>query len=91
MSKLRTINLELDCFHIESVDGCGDELRVKLKAERKTRTGTPERYQLTLKVCRYGLREFLGGVKQMHIRDRERINSELARIEREINALRVQS
>lgn len=91
MSGLRTIKLTLDVGSLTAIDGCANDLTFKVIAHRKTKAGTHERYELELKACRYSVKQMLDGIKLMHARDRERINSELARIQREINALQVQS
>lgn len=91
MSGLRVIKLTLEVGSLTAIDGFANELTFKLIAHRKTKAGTHERYELELKACRYSVKQLLDGIKLMHARDRERIQNELGRIEREINALKVQS
>lgn len=89
MTATRVIRLRLGDVHLEAIEGCGSELTLKLRAFRTTKAGTPERYELELKACRYSVKQLLDGLKQMHVRDRERIQGELNRIAREQNALQV--
>lgn len=89
MTEVRKVNLELSVFHLERMEGDGGELVVVCQAERKTKAGTPERYFLRLKLCRFGLAELLGEVRKMHVRDRQRLAREKARIDEEINSLQV--
>jgi hypothetical protein len=89
VTDLRVIKLQLAEVYLEAIEGCGSELTLKLRAYRKTKAGTPERYELELKACRYSVKQLLDGLKQMHVRDRERIQGELNRIAREQNALQV--
>lgn len=77
-----------DCV-IDAIEGSGNEVTVKLRAFRTTKAGTLERHHLEIKVCRWGIRRFLTLLKEMHVRDRERIAGEQQRIENEINALKV--
>lgn len=87
MADLRKINLELDAYHLERLEGCGDELVLVMQAERRTRAGTPEQYKLRLKIYRCGVRELLQQFAKMHVRDRERIAQEAQRIEDERHIL----
>jgi hypothetical protein len=89
VTDLRVIKLQLGDVYLDAIEGCGSELTLKLRAYRKTKAGTPERYELELKACRYSVKQLLDGLKQMHVRDRERIQGELNRIAREQNALQV--
>jgi hypothetical protein len=91
MPDTRVIRLQLGDVHLEAIEGCGSELTLKLRAFRKTKAGTPERYELELKACRYSVKQLLDGIKLMHARDRERIQRELDRITSEKNALLVAS
>lgn len=87
MTKTRRKRLTLDCFNLKALEGSGDKLVVVLEADRTTKAGTPERYELRLEICRWGVHEFLDHVKKMHVRDRERIKAELERIEAETTHL----
>ena len=89
MSDLRVIKLQLGDVLLDATNGCGNDITIKLRAFRTTKAGTPERYEIELKACRYSVKQLLDGLKQMHVRDRERIQSELNRITREQNALQV--
>jgi hypothetical protein len=85
---LRIIKRTLNVHRLESIDGCGSDLTFKISAGRDTKAGTTERYELTLECCRWSVTQLLDGLKLMHVRDRERIQRELARIDQEANALR---
>lgn len=89
MTTIRKIKRTLDVFNLESIEGSGDKLVVVLQAERTTAAGTPERYELRLGICRFGVRDFLNQLAAMHVRDRKRINEELARIAAECQVLKV--
>lgn len=89
MSGQREIKRTLDDCMLDGVDGYGDTLIVKMRAWRTTKAGTRERYELELKVCRYSIKQLLGHLKQMHMRDRDRIASEQMRIQNEIDGLKV--
>jgi hypothetical protein len=89
MREQRVIKLKLDDIYLEELIGCGEKLTLKARGFRTTKAGTPERYELEIAMCRYGVKQFLAKVKEMHVRDRERINRELARIGNEISALQV--
>ncbi len=91
MSRQRVINLKIEDILLEDLTGSGDKLALKARAWRTTKAGTRELYNLEIALCRYGVKQFLGKLKEMHARDRERIHRELARIESEINALRISS
>jgi hypothetical protein len=89
VSGRREIKRELKDVYLDAIEGCGDELTIKLRGYRTTKAGTAEVYDLSLKCCRYSVKQLLEGLKDMHVRDRERIQRELGRIEREVNALKV--
>lgn len=89
MTDTRVIKLQLRDVLLDAIEGCGSELTLKMRAFRTTKAGTPERYELELKACRYSVKQLLEGLRNMHVRDRERIQGELNRIEREVNALKV--
>jgi hypothetical protein len=88
---LREIKRKLTGGRLESIEGSGSELTFKFTACRETKAGTQERYTIELKSCRWVVGQLLSKLKEMHVRDRERIQAELARIEREVNALKVGS
>lgn len=91
MTKLRVINRELEVFNLDGIEGTGDSVVVVVSAERRTKAGTPERHNLRLKICRFGVMQFLRELAKMHVRDRDRLIAEKLRIEHEINALQVRS
>lgn len=81
--------LELQDCYLDGMEGAGNEIKVKLRAGRKNKAGRYEHYELKLKVCRYGVKQILTGLRDMHVRDRERIAREQQRIQNEIDALKV--
>lgn len=83
----RVINLELEA-HLNAIEGDGSELIFLVKGFRTTKAGTPERYELKLKACRYAVKCLLAEIRKMHVRDRERLVRESARIDEEIGSLR---
>lgn len=89
MTDTRVIKLQLRDVLLDAIEGCGSEITIKLRAFRTTKAGTPERFEFELKASRYSVKQLLEGLRNMHARDRERIQSELNRIEREVNALKV--
>ena len=89
MSRTREIKKSFEYCGIDAVEGSGSELTVKLSAYRKTKAGTHEKHELQIKICRSGIRRFLELLKEMHVRDRERIAREQQRIQNEIDALKV--
>jgi hypothetical protein len=86
---LREIKRKLTCNRLESIEGSGSELTFRFTASRETKAGTQELYTIELEVCRWGVGQLLAKLKEMHVRDRDRIQAELQRIEREVNALKV--
>jgi hypothetical protein len=86
---IREIKRKLTSGHLEAIEGSGSEVTFKFTASRDTKAGTHELYTIELKVCRWGVSQLLGKLKEMHVRDRDRIQAELVRIEREVNALKV--
>ncbi len=83
----RDIKLKLNA-HLDGVDGCGDELTFKVRGHRTTKGGTTEFYELTLCVCRYSVLHLQRALRDMHKRDRARLENEQRRIEREITELK---
>lgn len=84
MSEPRKLVLHVN---VHSIEGCGDALVFKVNAWRENKAGKHESYALELKACRYSARILLRELRKMHVRDRERIASEQARIDREIREL----
>lgn len=78
--------LAISC-NLTAIEGCGDELVFKLHGWRTTKAGTLVNYQLELKGCRHSVRQLLEELRKMHLRDRERLHREEARIVREVNSL----
>lgn len=85
---LRKRRLTLDC-QLEEVTGSGSQLTFKVRGYRNTKAGTHEDYALELKTCRYAVRLLLAEIRKMHVRDRQRIQAELVRIQNEIAELTV--
>jgi hypothetical protein len=54
-----------------------------LSGHRLLKSGRYQCYDLELKACRYSVRQVLAQLRKMHLRDRERLERETARIERE--------
>jgi len=89
MADPRVFKLKLNAFSIEKIQGCGEKLSIQVFADRKTKAGTPERYEIEFTFCRWGVDLILQGIKAMHEADRKRIAEETARISEEMNALQV--
>lgn len=87
----RKVKLALPYTTLDAIEGSGSELTFKLRGQRTTKAGTTEFYEIELKVCRWGIKNLLTKLREMHVRDRERIQSELARIDQEANTLKVQA
>jgi hypothetical protein len=89
MSARRDIKLNFKHVTLVAIEGCGSEITLKLRTSRTTKAGTHIFYTISLNVCRWGVKTLLVGLRDMHVRDRERIQRELARIDNEVNALKV--
>jgi hypothetical protein len=87
MPDVRKIKLELAALDLRTLEGEGESVAFNFVAERVTKGGTPERYEIRLKVCRYSITVLLQQVGKMHARDRLRILEEGRRIDREKNIL----
>jgi hypothetical protein len=87
MSRHREIKRSLRVSTLVEVTGCGDHVTYKLVATRETKGGTFERYTLNLEACRHSIRQLLTEIRRMHHRDRERLQGEQNRIDREIREL----
>jgi hypothetical protein len=85
--KQRTIKRHLVHSLFDGIDGTGSELTFKFRAQRKTKAGTLEYYHLEVGACRGSVKLLLNALREMHVRDKERINRELARISSEQRAL----
>lgn len=83
----RTIKRRLNASALVEVTGCGDGVTFKVNPWRTTKGGTHERYLLEISVCRNSVRTILGELRKMHMRDRDRLAREQARIDREIRQL----
>lgn len=70
------------------LEGDGDDLRLKVNAHRKKKTGDHEFFEIELKVGRWTVQQFARQIATMHERDRVRLARETARIEREIAAIK---
>jgi len=73
--------------HLDSIEGCGDEVKFKVRGHRKNAAGNYEHYTLELTACRHSVRMILAELRKMHVRDRERLAREATRIEREVREL----
>lgn len=82
----RDIKLKLTAY-LDSVEGCGESLIFKVQGQRTTKGGTTEFYHLELEACRYSVLRLQRMLREMHVRDTERLANEQQRIEREIAAL----
>lgn len=69
------------------VRGDANELTFLVLGYRETRDERTEYVELRLRACRYSVTHLLTELKNMHARDRERIQRELARIDGESKAL----
>lgn len=79
--------LSLHCGRIE-IEGCGDELTLKARTHRVNKVGNYELYDLELSVDRYVIQYLARQIATMHERDRQRLANELARIQREVDAIK---
>lgn len=69
------------------LEGTGDGLMLTMRAFRKQKTGNYEHYTLAIELPRFLIKSLAQQIASMHVRDRERLEAEAARIEREINAI----
>lgn len=82
----RDIRLDLDSS-VESVEGQGSALVVRVNGYRKNKAGNVEHYRLRLNVDRYDVKILLAGLRDMHVRDRQRLALEQQRIDQEATIL----
>lgn len=76
---------------LDDIEGEGEELTFKLRGHRTLKSGRIERFELDLLSCRYGVLQILDRLSKMHQRDRERIEVERRRIDREVKRLTEES
>jgi hypothetical protein len=69
--------------HAPELTGSGGEITWKVRGWRTTKTGRHVSYDLELTGCRHSIRQMLAEIRKMHLRDRERLAQEQARIVRE--------
>lgn len=84
----RKIKLQLECS-LQGLEGCGDELTFSVSGHRKMRAGDYQFFELKLKACRYSVHRLISQLREMHVRDRERLKREEGRIQDEVKALTV--
>lgn len=80
--------LALICGTNIDIVGEGSELKVTLTAHRKKKSGSYDFYAIELDVDRYAVKRLAQQIATMHVRDRKRLENELARIEREVEAIK---
>lgn len=71
-----------------TLEGDGDDLKLKVRAHRKKKTGDYEFYSIELAIGRWTVQQLARQIATMHERDRARLAKEAARIEREIEAIK---
>jgi hypothetical protein len=59
-----------------------------IRAHRKKTTGDYEFFEIDLAVGRWSVQQLARQIASMHVRDRERLAREMARIEREVAAIK---
>ncbi len=69
------------------LEGTGWDLELKFTATLERRRAAEERVEIAVKLSRPNIRCLLESIAGMHVRDRERLASEAARIEKEIKSL----
>lgn len=70
------------------VAGEGDGVRLKLSAHRKKKNGDYEFFEMDIELGRWVVQRLARQIATMHVRDRERLTRETARIEKEIDAIK---
>lgn len=80
--------LRLSVARTEELEGCGEEVTLKLRCNRKKKSGDYEFYSLELVMQRYTVHRIARAIATMHVRDRERLALELDRIESEVQAIK---
>lgn len=78
--------LSIDAGDVEVI-GTGNELTFAIRGHRKLKSGRYEFMRVRVSACRHSVKLLLDQLREMHARDRRRIQRELARIEEETRAL----
>lgn len=69
------------------LEGCGSELELAFDAMQETKAKRTHRTRLVLKIDRHVIRRLAEQVQEMQVRDRQRIERELERLEVEVAPL----
>jgi len=67
--------------------GAGESITMQFNTWRQKETGNYERTVVKVKLGRWAISRLIDQLRQLHIRDRDRLANEAARIEREVARL----
>ena len=79
--------LEADLQTNITLEGCGENVTMVFNTWRTKESGNYERTAVKVKMSRWAISRLLDQVRQLHIRDRDRLKNEANRIEREVARL----
>lgn len=79
--------LEADLQTNIELVGAGETVTMQFNTWRTKESGNYERTVVKVKMSRWAISRLMDQVRQLHIRDRQRLANEAARIEREIARL----
>jgi hypothetical protein len=80
--------VKLVCSTNIDMRGDGDQVQLAFSAHRKKASGGYEFFEIELDVGRYVIQRLARQIATMHERDRARLAREMARIEKEIDAIK---
>lgn len=87
MNKTIERKLEADLQTNITIVGEGEKMSLQFNTWRRKESGNYERTIVKVNISRWAISRLMDQIRQMHIRDRERLKNESARIDREIERL----
>ena len=87
MNKTDQRKLEADLQTSITLVGAGESISMEFSAWRTKESGNYERTAVKVKISRWAISRLIDELRKLHIRDRARLASEQARIEREVARL----
>lgn len=85
--KFKKITICLDWAGAPRIEGCGNQLTMRIEGHRTNKAGNIEEYKIEAKLSRHHIQRLAREIATMHQRDRQRLQRELNRIELEQQAI----